>query len=131
MTSGHCISSPLITSQNFVDFFIKSKTKGEREKKGKDAHRGSIMEMDTSLTDCVLVVSVFIASENSEPEATVFSRANSGGRRHLHPVAADEHEHHVGHGRPEPGGSPERTAAQRGSTATPRHASTTPPATRP
>jgi hypothetical protein len=38
------------------------------------------MEMDTSLTDCVLVVSVFIFSENSEPpEATVFSRANSGG----------------------------------------------------
>jgi hypothetical protein len=33
MTSGHCISSPLITSQNFVDFFIKSKTKGERKKR--------------------------------------------------------------------------------------------------
>jgi hypothetical protein len=36
------------------------------------------MEMDTSLTDCVLVVSVFMASEKSDTD-TFLSLANSGG----------------------------------------------------
>jgi hypothetical protein len=39
------------------------------------------MEMDTSLTDCVLVVSVFMASDKSDADAFLPSLllANSGG----------------------------------------------------